>query len=590
MEANSESFSFLNNAGSVEVPFFQRGYVWDKDNWEDLLDNLFEFEKQPFLGSVILKQQPTKSGAPKKTVVIDGQQRLTSLSILLKALYDSFPEKLKDRLISYVRGSLFFKNEATEKNFMIKIIHSRLDSEAYEQVIRAGIDNGDQLDVRAEPVHRITACYKYFRSELNSRSEEDRKRLFNRIVDYGNKMLVVIDLRTEDDEQAIFDTINSAGVRLTCSDIVKNSLFQGAIQLGNDRVEAVELYKKTWGNVFLSDDEASQFWEKQAITGRLSRDNVEILLHSVAIIKDFFDPDRHTLSELSKLYKKQVDECTDMSQLVPLIREIAEYADIYRKNMPTFGNETLFSVNNKNQRLFHVLDVLQISTFHPFILYVFKQDEQVCDRYLSYLEKYVVRRMICNKETKNYNKLCKKFLKSPEALVEAAKETTDEEVKNGLKSIGNKNAALLLFWVELKRRYDSKKYDELGLKYAYSLEHVMPVKWEDHWATVPEKKKADGSDMSYEEAKKDRYEKIYWIGNMTLLTSSLNSALRNFSFEKKMNGDGRKRGIRDYSSLSITRGDIVEPYEKDRVPWNEDKIAVRNSKLTDEILQIWNVD
>ena len=126
------------------------------------------------------------------------------------------------------------------------------------------------------------------------------------------------------------------------------------------------------------------------------------------------------------------------------------------------------------------------------------------------------------------------------------------------------------------------------LKYSYSLEHIMPQKWEQYWGGVPQKFKPDGVSMSQEEATRDRYEKVYSIGNMTLLTTALNSSLRNFEFSRKVEGEGRKRGIKQYASLSITQDDIVKPYDLgDRRIWDEEKIISRTGKLESEILAIW---
>lgn len=592
MKARSYSFRFLYNTGTVEVPFFQRGYVWGEDNWDALLDDLADFEKKPYLGSLILKQVPTSSGAPKQTLVIDGQQRLTTLSILLKALYDSASEALREGFIHDIRNYLFFRAQAADKNFSIRIKHSRLDREAYCRVIRAGIENEDRIDFPAKTSNRIISCYSQFRSKLDEMTEDHRARLFQRIVDQDNEMLVVIDLEKDDDEQTIFDTINSAGIRLSCADIVKNALFQGAIRLAVDQDNVTELYDRTWEAAFGRDDETREYWERQETTGRVSRDNLEILLHSVAIIKNLFDPEKHTLVQLSKLYKQEVENYVQSGKLEFLeqfINEVQKYGEIYRERIPAFDRSTGFAVSIRNQRLFHILEVLQISTFHPFILYLLKEfDEEKCDYYFSCLERYIVRRMICNQDTKNYNKLCRNFIRDPDLLVAGLRETKDEDVKAGLKSIGNKNAALLLFWVELQRKYEDKKHDQTELTYCYSLEHVMPVKWEEHWSTMPLKQNPDGSIMSDEEAKKDRQEKIGWIGNMTLLTSSLNSSLRNFSFEKKIKGEGRKNGIWKYATLSITKDDIVAAFDAGDWVWDEEKIKERNSKITDEILKIWS--
>lgn len=94
--------------------------------------------------------------------------------------------------------------------------------------------------------------------------------------------------------------------------------------------------------------------------------------------------------------------------------------------------------------------------------------------------------------------------------------------------------------------------------------------------------------MRRDDAKKDRYEKVYWLGNMTLLTSSLNSSLRNYAFQKKMAGDGRKKEIKAYASLSITHHDIVVPFDCGDTIWDETRIANRTDALSEEVLGIWD--
>ena len=212
MEAKARSFTFLGNEGVIRVPFFQRTYVWSEENWADLLSELFDSNRNHFLGSLILKQQNTPSGDAKELLVIDGQQRLTTLSILLKSLYDSFPATLKANCLDSIRSYLFHKRQKTDSDYLVKIQHSHLDSFTYQQVIRAGIDT-EHLNPNG-PGSKIIQCYDYFARELKQKTEDERKSLFNKMLDSENKMLVIIDLLSGDDEQTIFDTINSAGVRL----------------------------------------------------------------------------------------------------------------------------------------------------------------------------------------------------------------------------------------------------------------------------------------------------------------------------------------------------------------------------------------
>ena len=96
MQATGQSLKILFDTQILEVPFFQRSYVWNKDNWEELLDDLLEAKTNHFLGSIILKNETTQSWEPRRNVIIDGQQRLTTLSILTKALYDCMKNEQKD--------------------------------------------------------------------------------------------------------------------------------------------------------------------------------------------------------------------------------------------------------------------------------------------------------------------------------------------------------------------------------------------------------------------------------------------------------------------------------------------------------------
>lgn len=90
----------------LEVPFFQRSYVWKKDNWEELLNDLFNMEITHFLGSIILKEQDNNSCKLKKYLIVDGQQRLTTLSILAKALYDCM-ENEQDNIFDSIKKYTF---------------------------------------------------------------------------------------------------------------------------------------------------------------------------------------------------------------------------------------------------------------------------------------------------------------------------------------------------------------------------------------------------------------------------------------------------------------------------------------------------
>lgn len=597
MKAEAMSLTFLGNEGLVRIPFFQRGYVWDITNWDDILTDLLDFEKSHFLGSLILKQQEKQSGKPKEVLVIDGQQRLTTLSILLRAIFNGFDTETQENSEDALRNYLFFKKNKTDKYYFVKISHSKVDRSHFHDVINNKIPDDLYESITVENAatkttsknSKIYQCYKYFSERLKDISLEDRLELFNRLLDDENKILVIIDLSEKENEQTIFDTINSAGVRLSSADIVKNALFQKALELFDTEEEVEELYQSNWENVFTIDEEAIIFWDTPRATGRLMRDNIEILLHSISVIKGFFDPDKHTLSDLSNLYKNYIFNIS-RSNLKDFISEIAKYATLFREKILVFNPSTLFTYQDHYIRLFHILNICEISTFHPYVLslfYKYDNDETKLLKELSKVESLVVRRMITKSETKSYNKMCKEFIRDNSAIDLKLFEQTDDNIKNGLTSIVNKNATLLLFWIELYRRANDRKQSVKELKYNYSLEHLMPQKWEQFWSNVTILDENGILISDRETAKKERMAKISHIGNMTLLNSSLNTSLRNYEFDRKIKGEGRKKGIKDYADLGITKFDILTPYEGGDTIWNETKIVNRTKDLANDIIQIW---
>jgi uncharacterized protein with ParB-like and HNH nuclease domain len=280
--------------------------VWNESNWEELISDLLESGKSHFLGSLILKQVEMQSGNTKQVLVIDGQQRLTTLSILLRALFNSFDEQLQAKCKQDGKFDvcLFYKRDMFDSDVLVKIEHSKIDRKYYQQVIKNEID-ADAIDPQTCNSN-ILKCYKFFSERLKVISLDARKKLFSDLLNSNNNILVVIDLTEDDDEQTIFDTINSSGVRLSSADIVKNVLFQKAFDLFGNQEDVEILYKDYWESVFSNDEQSIVFWDTARATGRLMRDNIEILLHSISVIEGFFDPEKHTLSDLSKIYKSYI--------------------------------------------------------------------------------------------------------------------------------------------------------------------------------------------------------------------------------------------------------------------------------------------
>lgn len=604
MEAHGQPLRFLCDEQILEIPFFQRAYVWNDDNWKDLLEDLLKTSGSHFLGSIILKRAKSITGTADKAIIIDGQQRLTTLSILIKALYDSIDNK-RAKLINDATEALFYTLKSSDSDYLLTINHSHNDRKQFEEVMGSVVDGEIKSPILSklneikedDPRLLIKRCYKFFYTQLMSISNEERINLWDNLFDKNNKILVVIDLDDNDQEQKIFDTINSSGVRLTSTDIIKNALYQKLIELTKDSDKIAEYYKRTWAETFEKDDSVVAYWNKEKSMGRLWRQNSELLLQTVAIIKGIFDVDKkHTIQQLADLYKTEIEGYTEQ-QLYDFIEEITKYANIYKEHIPDFNGKENFEYNNTEieaveQRVLHILDKNDISTFNPYIIYIFNtyegQDKVIIEK-LREIEKYVMTYLITKKPTKNFNKDCTTFIndKTGNEIKNRLKDFTNAELKAGIVSkVSNKLGAEILFWIELKRRL-APKYDTKTLQFNYQLEHIMPQKWETNWSNVDYVDEQGNILQKNDDNKSRRYEKVYSLGNMTLLNGRLNASISNNNFQKKMEGDGKKKGVIKYSSLSVTKDDLVESIYNKGKQWNEQVIHERENYLGNEVVELW---
>lgn len=575
MVAKDSSFGFMEQENLIEIPFFQRTYVWGEDEWEQLFEDLktsFDNKKEHFLGSIILKQLPTNAGEGTKRSLIDGQQRLTTFSILVKSLYDKLEN---DDRGDYTK--LLFKIPTKEK--IPKIKHSKIDKDSFNKILQAKnykelVETNKKSNTNKtgkQPKNKLFACYEYF-SEKIQQNIENHKDFLDFI--FNSKLWVTINLDITEDEQKIFDSINTTGIKLNATDIVKNAIFAKAIEL---KTNYNKLYEEYWESMFESKN-GKDFWEKELSTGRVKRAQSEIFLHAFAIIQGFFNIEKHNLENLSAIYKEKIKDFNP-ENLESFLKEIKEYAAIYQ-SFPQINNNTPLSFEDDEKRLFHILKITDTNTIMPLILklkYTFKNDD-ILKSCFYLLERFIVMRWTCAESTKEYNKLfantTQKFDKSnPLDFLKNQLNSIpkDNDIKESLAYLSNKGGSLILFWIELYRRYKNQsKQDTIELSYQYTLEHLMPQSWEKNWRDIAEDKE-HANDL------------IFQIGNMTLLKGSLNSAIKNASWKTKLNGDGsRKNSIKTCADLLITK-EIL-----DNKVWNEKCIRERTERFTKEFFEIWN--
>lgn len=302
-------------------------------------------------------------------------------------------------------------------------------------------------------------------------------------------------------------------------------------------------------------------------------------------LKIFFNVDNDTLENLSDCYKKKIKDFSK-GNLEYFLQKIKQYALIYQ-NFPYITKETSLCFANDEQRLFHILNITDTNTAMPLILalkFNFKNKNDILNDCFKLLETFILTRWLCAESTKDYNKMFANLTKrldknSPlEFLKDNLKNIPKKyEIEDCLKSqeiyLENKKATLVLFWIELYRRYNNKKMqDSIELSYKWTLEHLMPQSWQENWKKIA-KDELHAEDL------------IYQIGNMTLLKSSLNSAIKNASWKIKLNGDGsRKNCLNNCADLLITRELL------NREIWNEDCIRERTQQLTQDFFKIWDME
>ena len=603
----------------LEVPFFQRAYVWNQDNWEQLLNTLSQESSSIFLGAVILQKREKDGSRVKSYAVIDGQQRLTTLSILLCACYDhvkddpSVTPAAAQKYRFVVDGML---HTVDGDQFGLKMVHSVFDRDAFKLVVdrrdevpddaceggvyhpERGIRDNSGF-IKNEDESPIVACYNFFYQKLRARSEDFRRALMDKLTSDldSNQFLVRVELTKDEDAQAIFDVINSTGVRLTHADIIKNDIFRLLLERMGDSKESEaqvkDLHEELWAEVFLADADAREYWEKKSGKGDRQRPNIELLLHDFACIRGIYNPDEHKFEQLSKVYREAIGDFTK-EELVALLEEIRGYAETYRKTFAV-GRQDSYTYADQVKRLVHILAELKINTFNPYVLKLVHEGRiagglsEESKKELSDLETLVVRAAIVHSIpcTKNYNKFCRQFLAGnygpKELLANPDYYLDDARVAESLADMRFDNSlpTLLLFWIELYRIKGALSSNE-ELKYRYSLEHVMPTKWQEHWAEVPVYGDGDVVETDAWKREKVRARAIQGLGNMTILKKALNSKLRNKGFSVKKEEVLKN----DLALLSVAS----EVYSAAAESWDERTIRARTNELAKEVVKIWPLE
>lgn len=561
----------FNGCRVFKIPFYQRSYVWGENEWERFISDMQSVgirEKKYFLGAIITKTLPSGAETGEQILVIDGQQRLTTIAIFLKVIYLK-----KNKNAMFKRKFLIPEDDEQE---ILAIQHSHIDKDDFDKVMKL-----DKFTSELKGQSRIIEAYNYFAKKVNL---DD----FNVDKLMTNVQLIEIVIEPEDDEQEIFDTINSLGIGLTTAELLKNHIF-------NEKT--VDQYKKYWKQVFEKDEETINFWTLDVLKGRIFKKNIEVFLN--AFLQILVHDSRFKISSQEKLeyakskalffnYKKMLNDHFQGKEM-DFVKELTTYAKIYKetfiRNIADFSLRTEPSI----ERINFIIYVLDCTTMIPFIMYVKKhiEDKTELEKIYGYLESYIVRRIICKKNTNNYSDLFSEnliganikcaediieYINSKDSTQSLSMPTNKELLDCFLEKEQNNSRGLAILYLLESNLRNNKRLSTGLLKYkAYTLEHLMPQKWNQKEWKLPENI-----------PEKERDHRIKTLGNFSMITQSLNSQIGNKKWQVKLEGNKDYKGLKEYAKGFLTLDNVLELQD-----WNEETIKGRAYWLAFQASKVW---
>lgn len=535
------------------VPVYQRNYEWKKENCEQLFNDLIDVartgRRSHFFGSLVSSYHP--NGRYIEYLVIDGQQRLTTVSLLLLAMYNLLEQGKAVSQTSYLAQSilenyLIDKFQPKEKRIKLKPVKD--DRAAFDRL----------FDVPEEHLRQsnLTANYDYFYNRIQ-KEEITIDELYDALFALE---VINIELTSEDNPQRIFESLNSTGVALSEGDKIRNFILMGL-----SAKQQEEYYEKYWNRIEI-----------------LTEYNVSVFVRDYLSIKQQLIPAMDKVYTTFKAYVQEKGLDTE-----DLLKELLSYAKWY---------EILLKGKTPDKQLnacIYRLNRLETTITRPFFLEVLRlQSEgklswtEVCDVFL-YTENYLFRRTMCDLPTNALNKI---FLMLHREIVrfEGNDDNYVEKFKYALLNKGDRGrfpddeefakavTERLVYKMNAKNKvYIFERLENHGTvedkdiyhhvdEGVYSIEHVMPQHLTPAWT------KELGAD----------YEVIHeiWLHRLANLTlTGYNSKYSNSPFAEK----------RDMPNGFADSGLRMNTWIAQRSMWTLEELEARNTLLVQRALGIW---
>jgi alkylated DNA nucleotide flippase Atl1 len=555
METNLQKL--LEGTKQYRVPLYQRTYSWKTDQLQRLWDDLVKLTEDRherggdathFIGSLVLAPSPTVGPAGlQEFLVVDGQQRLTTLTLLLSAIRDHRAETENPSHIDRVNEKYLINK--WEDGLPTKVLPTQKDRESYLACIRRTPSAGG-----GDP---IGAAYRFFRARLTEVDDPDDDLDIDRLEDavISGLSLVCVTAQAGDNAHRIFESLNNTGLRLTQGDLIRNYLFMRLPTRGEyvydtvwlplqESLDAQQLELLFWLDIVQSDDSVKQSDTYSMQAARLDR-----------------------LVDESQI-EAEVERFARLGSLLAVLLDPSKEPDaevrLRLQRLNDWGTTTVYPV------LLHLLDRRARGDA--------TSDDLVAA--MRYLESFFVRRVIVGKATASINRILLRAvteIRDQSPVQDALRDylstgrkyfATDAEVRSAVRTVpfywsGRSNQRrLVLRWIE--ESFENK--EPVGTD-ALTIEHVMPQTMTDAW-----RGEISAGLESGEEVDTVHQGLLHTLGNLTL--TGYNSELSNDPFSVK-------REQLETSGLRMN-----QEIAKSSV-WNRETIQTRADRLAERIIAIW---
>ncbi|WP_428071820.1 DUF262 domain-containing protein [Candidatus Avelusimicrobium alvi] len=534
------------------IPVYQRNYDWSEENCNRLLDDIktiIDTGEKHFLGTIVFMSPRDGGFALKEYTIIDGQQRLTTLMLLLKALADVSMDIDSSSSSAEEINESYLHNQHCEEKFKVKLKPISSDNEQFLLLLKNHVS---ELDQEGHIFKNYMLCkdriLRWHKSGIN----------FSLMLEALTKLEIVeiVLIQGEDDPQIIFESINSTGLELSNADLIRNFLLMNVI-------DQEDLYENYWLPI------------ERNLKHGTDYKNLNLFFTQYIIYKTRSTINSQTLYRTFVKFFKQ----NNYSHKT-LLEELKRYSDIFKAFVYDVP-----SLPQGIRRALEKLRFLKQTTCYPFLLQVFDDyehkiiNEKELLKVLNFLVAYLLRRMVCGVPSNSLRGLFT-YLYGRVFKVPANKHKYYEAINKFLFTVASKDAVpaesefrrnlqtaniytnpvlckFLLMDIENGEGKEILSAENL------TIEHVMPQ-------TLTKKDWGHISADKHEEF-------LHTLGNLTI--TGYNSELSNKSFEDK------KKIIQENSKAIILNSDILD---KDK--WNTSSIEARAQRLAQIVMEHYQIE